>query len=81
VRIETPGGGGYGDPRKRTEKAVQNDLRLGYITAAAARQSYPSAAKPGAKEANKKPVKRLGKRVTRTVTGKAGTTRRSRTGR
>jgi N-methylhydantoinase B len=32
VRLETPGGGGYGDQKTRSDKALQNDLELGYVT-------------------------------------------------
>ena len=32
VRVSTPGGGGYGDPRKRARAAVEHDVRLGYYT-------------------------------------------------
>jgi N-methylhydantoinase B len=35
-----PGGGGYGDPKARDPAAVKDDLRDGYITAAAARSHY-----------------------------------------
>ncbi|HTY70339.1 MAG TPA: hydantoinase B/oxoprolinase family protein [Alphaproteobacteria bacterium] len=40
VRLETPGGGGYGDPRERAVEAVQRDVRLGYVTAEAAKRDY-----------------------------------------
>ena len=40
VRLETPGGGGYGDPAGRDPAAVARDLRLGYVTEAAAREQY-----------------------------------------
>lgn len=30
VRVKTPGGGGYGDPAKRSEKKRAEDVRLGY---------------------------------------------------
>jgi N-methylhydantoinase B len=36
VRVRTPGGGGYGDPRLRDPAAAREDLRLGYGTAAPA---------------------------------------------
>ncbi len=36
LRLETPGGGGYGDPAKRDPEAVDRDRRLGYVTEAAA---------------------------------------------
>jgi N-methylhydantoinase B len=32
VRLETPGGGGYGDQKTRSDKALQNDLDLGFVT-------------------------------------------------
>jgi N-methylhydantoinase B len=31
VRVDTPGGGGYGDPRLRDRGMVQEDVRLGYF--------------------------------------------------
>ncbi len=40
VRVETAGGGGYGDPKQRDRAAVLRDLRDGKITAAAARDLY-----------------------------------------
>jgi len=33
LRLETPGGGGYGDPRERSPAAIERDLRLGYVVA------------------------------------------------
>jgi N-methylhydantoinase B len=38
--VEMPGGGGYGDPRARAPEAIAEDLRLGYVTPAAARANY-----------------------------------------
>jgi N-methylhydantoinase B len=32
VRLETPGGGGYGDPARRAPEARARDLALGYVT-------------------------------------------------
>ena len=32
VRIETPGGGGYGDPSERDPALVERDRRLGYVS-------------------------------------------------
>jgi len=32
VRVETPGGGGYGDPKTRERTRVAEDVRLGYYT-------------------------------------------------
>lgn len=40
VRIESSGGGGYGDPLKREPARVAHDVRLGYLHAAEARQRY-----------------------------------------
>lgn len=40
VRLETPGGGGYGDPWQRPLAAVERDLELGYVTRAAAQAAY-----------------------------------------
>jgi N-methylhydantoinase B len=40
VRIETGGGGGCGDPRQRPVDAALADVRAGYVTQAAARDTY-----------------------------------------
>ena len=40
VRLETPGGGGYGDPLKRDPQRVARDVMLGYVTPASARSQY-----------------------------------------
>ncbi|WP_372084497.1 hydantoinase B/oxoprolinase family protein [Tistrella mobilis] len=40
VRLETPGGGGYGDPAKRDPQAIARDIRLGYLTPEAAARDY-----------------------------------------
>jgi N-methylhydantoinase B len=53
VRLETPGGGGYGDPRKRAAAAIEHDLRLGYVTPKGVAAAYPIAkrkAKNGVKK-------------------------------
>jgi N-methylhydantoinase B len=39
VRIESPGGGGYGLPSRRSAAARAQDLRLGYVTAAPRRRA------------------------------------------
>jgi N-methylhydantoinase B len=36
LRLETPGGGGYGDPKDRPRELNERDLRLGYATGAKA---------------------------------------------
>ncbi len=40
VRLETPGGGGYGAPVEREPDAVADDARLGFISREAARRDY-----------------------------------------
>ena len=40
VSLRTPGGGGYGDPADRDPEAVRRDLRLGKLSAEAAREVY-----------------------------------------
>lgn len=40
IRIESPGGGGYGDPTSRETARVRRDVRLGYITPDRARDVY-----------------------------------------
>lgn len=40
VRLLLPGGGGYGDPRRRARALIEADLRNGYITPEAARRDY-----------------------------------------
>ncbi|MCR4404291.1 MAG: hydantoinase B/oxoprolinase family protein [Candidatus Acetothermia bacterium] len=40
VRIETPGGGGYGDPRERERALILRDLREGRLSRARAIESY-----------------------------------------
>ena len=40
VRLETPGGGGYGPAVERAPEAVAEDVRLGYVSRDAARRDY-----------------------------------------
>jgi N-methylhydantoinase B len=40
LRLETPGGGGFGDPSTRDPGRVVRDVRLGYISREAARRDY-----------------------------------------
>ncbi|WP_137931314.1 hydantoinase B/oxoprolinase family protein [Mesorhizobium comanense] len=42
VRVGTPGGGGYGDPRDRDPDLVARDVQLGYYTADQARKLFGS---------------------------------------
>ena len=39
-RLDTPGGGGYGDPFERDPERVFADVREGYITGRAAERDY-----------------------------------------
>jgi N-methylhydantoinase B len=40
LRLESPGGGGYGDPARRAPEAVLRDVRRGFITPASAAEVY-----------------------------------------
>jgi N-methylhydantoinase B len=40
VRLETPGGGGFGDPAARDPARIARDVRLGYVSRDAARHEY-----------------------------------------
>jgi N-methylhydantoinase B len=40
VRLETPGGGGFGPPAERDPAEVARDVRLGYVSEAKARELY-----------------------------------------
>ena len=40
VRVQTPGGGGFGDPRKRKSEAIARDVARGYYTEAEARAKF-----------------------------------------
>jgi N-methylhydantoinase B len=32
VRLETPGGGGYGNPNSRPQNLIDNDIEQGYVS-------------------------------------------------
>ena len=61
VQVKTPGGGGWGDPRKRDRERVERDVRRGYIAPALAAATYgwsENGASPDAAVAPKdRPVK------------------------
>jgi N-methylhydantoinase B len=42
----TPGGGGYGDPKRRDPAAVQRDVKLGFVSREAALRDYGVALDP-----------------------------------
>jgi N-methylhydantoinase B len=44
VRLETPGGGGWGAPSDRDHRAIARDIALGYVSAEAAARDYGYAA-------------------------------------
>jgi N-methylhydantoinase B len=44
VRLETPGGGGWGDPARRDPRAIMRDVALGYVSEEAALRDYGPAA-------------------------------------
>jgi len=55
VRVGTPGGGGYGDPRQRDPEAVLADVRMGYYTPEQAAERFGVAVRQI--QATPKPVK------------------------
>ncbi len=40
IRLETPGGGGYGPPAERAPERIAEDLRLGYVTEEGVARDY-----------------------------------------
>jgi N-methylhydantoinase B len=50
VRIETGGGGGFGRPAEREVRAIERDVREGYVTPSAARRDYGYAGEAGVSE-------------------------------
>lgn len=50
--VRSPGGGGYGPPGERERELVERDLRLGYITPAAAGDAYGFSEKDAHLEVN-----------------------------
>jgi N-methylhydantoinase B len=49
--LQTPGGGGYGDPNARDPEALSRDLAQGYVSPEAARRDYGRAGLRGPSEA------------------------------
>ena len=43
VRVSTPGGGGFGDPAKRSRDSIARDVMRGYYTETEAREKFGSA--------------------------------------
>ncbi len=48
IRLETPGGGGYGPPAERVPERIAEDLRLGYVTESGLERDYGRKAKEAA---------------------------------
>ena len=42
ILLTTPGGGGYGEPKKRDPEALAEDIREGYVSPGAAARFYGS---------------------------------------
>jgi N-methylhydantoinase B len=40
VRLESPGGGGWGEATKRPRAAIARDIRLGFVSLEAAARDY-----------------------------------------
>jgi N-methylhydantoinase B/oxoprolinase/acetone carboxylase alpha subunit len=40
LRLVSPGGGGYGDPRDRDRELIVNDINQGYVSRTAAERDY-----------------------------------------
>ena len=40
LRLETPGGGGFGEPGERSPEAVAEDVKLGYYDRQTAEKEY-----------------------------------------
>ena len=40
VRVQTPGGGGFGDPAKRKPELIARDIARGYYTAEQAQAKF-----------------------------------------
>lgn len=59
LRLETPGGGGYGDPLDRPAEKVAQDVRRGYYDRAAARRDYGVVLRPGDWSADLEATERL----------------------
>jgi N-methylhydantoinase B len=51
VRLETPGGGGYGPVAERDPAAIERDVKLGFVTPEAAADTYNHPVKTSNKDA------------------------------
>jgi len=61
------GGGGYGNPLDRDPERVAEDVRMGYVSAAAARKHYGVVLKAASREVGEATTKRLREQLRRTA--------------
>jgi N-methylhydantoinase B/oxoprolinase/acetone carboxylase alpha subunit len=40
LRLVSPGGGGYGEPKDRPPDLIDNDIKQGYVSLAGAAENY-----------------------------------------
>ena len=40
IHLSLPGGGGHGDPARRSREAIEADIKAGYVTREGARRDY-----------------------------------------
>ncbi len=59
IVTETPGGGGWGDPRTRDPEAVRSDVVEGLVSRERAKEVYRVALKPGSLEVDREATTRL----------------------
>ncbi|MBI4333724.1 MAG: hydantoinase B/oxoprolinase family protein, partial [Chloroflexi bacterium] len=59
MRIETPGGGGWGDPLEREPEAVQLDVIRGLVSPESARKEYGVILRPEGWEISREESRRL----------------------
>jgi N-methylhydantoinase B len=59
LRMRFPGGGGFGDPRRRPVAHVAADVRRGLVSAERARADYGVALRPGTQEVDAEETSRL----------------------
>ena len=58
-RIETTGGGGWGDPKQRAPEKVREDVLDGYVSIDAAREHYGVVIEPGTQEVDQQETRKL----------------------
>ena len=58
-RIETTGGGGWGDPKQRAPEKVREDVLDGYVSIDAAREHYGVVIAPGTQEVDQQETRKL----------------------